>query len=205
MHSVGLASPGGPGRARKITAVFRTLFQEGSKMRGRYPSGPEFIDHLAGSDVAKRRARVLLETIAGTCRVQEACARLEISEPRFDQLRIHGLDHLIASMEPRAAGRPPRMTSAAEERVRQLEDKIADLQMQVKIAQARAEIALVLPNAVQDGVHDVSDSEVTANEVAPTGTPSPNEAQEKKTRRRQRRPQKPDRPRQRAPASRKAT
>src|SRR5580692_11234471 len=81
-----------PAAPRKITAIFRKLLQEGSNMRGRYPSGPEFVDHVSGSVIAKDRARVLLETIAGTCRVKEACTRLGVSEPRFDQLRIHGVE-----------------------------------------------------------------------------------------------------------------
>jgi len=154
-------------------------------MRGRLPSGPEFVESVSGSDLAKQRARVLLETIAGTCRVQEACLRLGISEPRFDQLRIQGVEHLVQSLEPRRAGRPARMPSAAEERIRQLQEQVHALQMQVQIAQARAEIALVLPNAV----HDVPNNAVAANEPG------------KKTRRRR----KAHRPRRRAPAARKPT
>ncbi len=169
-------------------------------MRGRLPSGPEFVNHVSGSDTAKNRARTLLETMAGTCRVQEACVRLGISEPRFDQLRIHGIEHLVQSMEPRRAGRPPRRPSPAEERIRELEDKVAALEMHIKIVQARAEIALVLPNAVHDGVHEVPEN----------GTPSRSNEPEKKTSRPQRQPQrppqrKPHRPRTRAPASRKPT
>ena len=52
-------------------------------MRGRKPVGPEYADKLSGSDTAKLRVKVILETIAGTCRVQEACERLGISEQRF--------------------------------------------------------------------------------------------------------------------------
>jgi hypothetical protein len=158
-------------------------------MRGRLPSGPEFVEQVSGSVIARNRARVLLETIAGTCRVKEACLRLGIGEPRFDQLRIHALEHLVQSLEPRPAGRPARTPSPADERIRQLQDQVAALEMEVKLAQARTEIALVLPNAV----HDVPDNAMAAPSAEP----------EKKTSRPPHR--RPYRPRTRAPAARKLT
>jgi hypothetical protein len=167
-------------------------------MRGRYPSGPEFVDQVAGSVIAKERARVLLETIAGGCRVKEACTRLGISEPRFDQLRIHGVERLVQSMEPRAAGRPPRTPSSAEERVRELEAKVAALQMQVKIAQARAEIALVLPNAVHDGGDNgtAKTPDQVAENIATSSAAEKKTTQKRRLRRQRRQP-----PRTRAPAT----
>ena len=165
-------------------------------MRGRYPSGPEFVEQLPGSDLAKERARVLLETIAGSCRVQEACTRLGISEPRFDQLRLHGLEQLVQSMEPRLAGRPRRTPTPAEERSRELESEVAALRLQLKIAQARAEIALVLPKAVHNGV--LEEAKQVGNDVL-----AHHDELEKKTKQPPRR--RPPRPRTRAPAPRKAT
>jgi hypothetical protein len=54
-------------------------------MRGRYPSGPEYVDvqHLHGSAQAKERLRVILETMMGQWRVAEACDRLGICERSF--------------------------------------------------------------------------------------------------------------------------
>jgi hypothetical protein len=45
-------------------------------MRGHRPAGPEYVEHLAGSGQARERLKVVLETLAGTCRVQEASRRL---------------------------------------------------------------------------------------------------------------------------------
>jgi hypothetical protein len=64
-----------------------TVDSEGSNVRGRKPYGPSAVGRLAGSPQARERLRLVLETLAGTCRVQEACARLGLSEQRFDQLR----------------------------------------------------------------------------------------------------------------------
>src|SRR6185369_4650294 len=89
-------------------------------MRGRYPSGPEFVDKLHGSALAKERLRALLETVAGTCRVLEACDRLAISEPRFDHIRIEGLQGALTAREPQPAGRRPRPTATDEAEVQRL-------------------------------------------------------------------------------------
>ena len=75
-------------------------------MRGRKPVGPEYAEKLSGSDIAKLRAKVILETIAGTCRVQEACERLNISEQRFHQLREEMMAAAVQALEPGHAGRP---------------------------------------------------------------------------------------------------
>lgn len=151
-------------------------------MRGRLPSGPEFVEQLPGSEAAKERARVVLETIAGTLRVREACQRLGISEPRFDQLRIQMLQAGVERLEARSAGRPAQTSTPEEQRIRELEAKLADAELKLKIAQAREEIALTLPNAVRQP----GDDRVVNNASDP----------EKKTRRRQRRA------RARSPASR---
>src|SRR5262249_52110517 len=48
-------------------------FTEETVMRGRTPSGPECVEQLPGSDKARQRVRVILETMTGALRVQEAC------------------------------------------------------------------------------------------------------------------------------------
>jgi hypothetical protein len=118
-------------------------------MRGRLPSGPEYVEQLEGSATAKERVKVILETMAGTCRVQEACQRLGISEPRFEQLRIQILQAALERLEPRPAGRPAQTTTPADERIDVLEGQIAELQMKLQVAQTRTEIALALPGALQ--------------------------------------------------------
>ena len=119
-------------------------------MRGRRPSGPECVERLAGSDRAKERLQVVLETLAGTCRVQEACRRLGLSEPRFHQLRTQVLEAALSRLEPRPAGRPAQPAAADEERLAALEDRLAAKDVELRAAQARVEIALVLPGAAPD-------------------------------------------------------
>jgi hypothetical protein len=111
-------------------------------MRGRHPSGPEYVDHLHGSSQAKERLRLILETMTGKMRVQEACQLLEISEQRFDQLRTELLQAALASLESKPAGRPPRGAPNSEDEL--LRAQVEELQAELRASQVREEIALVL-------------------------------------------------------------
>jgi hypothetical protein len=114
-------------------------------MRGRRPVGPEYAEQLAGSEIARLRARVILETIAGTCRLKEACERLGISEQRFHQLREEMMAAAVQALEPGHAGRPPRNKAPAEEQVAALEQQLQDKEVELRAAKAREEIALIMP------------------------------------------------------------
>src|SRR5262245_62209722 len=99
-------------------------------MRGRRPSGPEIVDKLSGDAAAKQRLRVVRETLAGTCRVSDACQRLNISEQRFDQVRIEALQAALAALAPKPLGRPPRPATPADSEVEQLRARVAELEAQ---------------------------------------------------------------------------
>jgi hypothetical protein len=83
-------------------------------MRGRHPSGPGYVARLAGSRAAKQRLEVVLRTLAGTTTVHQACAELQLSPSRFQQLRSQVLQAALADLEPRPAGRPARPTASPE-------------------------------------------------------------------------------------------
>jgi hypothetical protein len=141
-------------------------------MRGRRPSGPAYVEQVPGSELAKQRARAVLETMSGDCRMAEACERLDISEPRLYQLRIEMLTAAVAGLEPGHAGRPRQTLSPEQARIAELEQLLADKEVELKAAQARAEIAAVLPNVVRKP------------QPSPADQPEP----QKKTRRRHPRP-----------------
>ena len=115
-------------------------------MRGRHPSGPEFVDKLPGDATAKDRLRVVLETLTGACRVQEACERLNLSEQRFDQVRIEALQAALTALEPKPSGRPPRASSPADVELARLRMRVAELEAQLRVAAVRTEVAAILPH-----------------------------------------------------------
>jgi len=121
-------------------------------MRGRRPVGPEYADKLEGSDTAKERVKVILATMAGTCRLKEACERLGISEQRFHQLREEMMAAAVKALEPGHAGRPAQTPTPTEEQVIALQQQLQDKEVELRAAKAREEIALVMPQVKQEPV-----------------------------------------------------
>jgi hypothetical protein len=119
-------------------------------MRGRRPSGPEYVDKLEGSAEAKARWKIVLETIAGMRRVSEACAILELSEQRFEQLRLEAMQAGLTRLEAQPRGRRPNVDVAAESEAARLRARVAALEAELRLAAVRTEVAAILPSVVAD-------------------------------------------------------
>ena len=141
-------------------------------MRGRTPAGPEYVDRLSGSELAKERLKVVLETIAGNCRVSDACRRLNICEQRFHQLRQQVLEAALTELEPRAPGRRAHASSPADEEIRRLREELAAKDSELRTARVREEIALILPH--------VGPTAVPTTPTSSTSDPPPPDGVEKK-------------------------
>ncbi len=113
-------------------------------MRGRRPIGPELTERLEGSASARRRMRVILETLAGTTRVAEACEQLGICAQRFEAIRAEAVRAGIAALEPKPAGRPTRAAERPPE-IARLEERVEQLEAELAAARVRAELAGRLP------------------------------------------------------------
>ena len=98
------------------------------------------MEQLAGSDLAKERVKAVLETVAGSARLQEVCARLDICEQRFHQLRQEILEGALSAAEP---GLPDPTVVRA---VRLLADFAAD-PAQAKSADLLAQYEVLAPNS----------------------------------------------------------
>jgi hypothetical protein len=109
-------------------------------MRGRRPVGPELAERLGGSAQARLRMRVILETLAGTTRVKEACEELGICPQRFEALRAEVVQAGIAALEPKPVGRPVRAGAGRSAEVARLEERVAELEASLQVAQVRAEL-----------------------------------------------------------------
>src|SRR5262245_47139944 len=115
-------------------------------MPGRKPLGPRLAQHLEGSASAKERLEVILETIAGRLKVPQACERLGIGLAMFHRLRTEGLQAVLARLEPRPLGRPPRLMSADAENISELTHVVQDLHLELKTTRVQLEIAQTLPH-----------------------------------------------------------
>jgi len=106
------------------------------------------VDGLDGSVQARLRLKVVLQTIAGQCSVQDACWQLGVCEQRFWQLREQVLTAALQRLEPRRAGRRPRQATAEQAQLQVLQQELAAAKIQRRAADVREEIALILPRVV---------------------------------------------------------
>jgi len=113
--------------------------------RGRKPSGAQLVDHLAGSEHAKGRLKIILETLSGQKSIPDACAELGIQESMFHKMRAQMLQTAVDRLEPRPAGRKPQVTSAEAPRIEELEADLTQTRFELKAADSRRELAEALP------------------------------------------------------------
>lgn len=115
-------------------------------MAGRKPLTTAHVDHLDGSERAQERLRVFLETLGGTLPIPAACARLQLGESYFHQLRHTWLQQSLELLEPRPLGRPRHAaeTSALVQEIARLKQEVVELRAQLRATQARAEIDSIL-------------------------------------------------------------
>jgi hypothetical protein len=123
-------------------------------MRGRYPAGPEYIDKLIGSPQSKERLKAILDTLTGAARLQEACDELGLGYTRFHRLRETALQAALSALEPRPPGRPARPASCEAELIRLLQQRVAELERALQVAEIREELALVLPRLQRTAATD---------------------------------------------------
>ena len=112
---------------------------------GRPPGGARLVDGLDGSPGAKKRLRVILQTLAGERTVRSACQELGVSEAGFHKLRSSWMQDALGSLEPKPQGRPPKQKSPEEERSEELQSRVKTLEMELKAAHVREEIAVAIP------------------------------------------------------------
>ncbi|NNC63177.1 MAG: helix-turn-helix domain-containing protein [Gammaproteobacteria bacterium] len=112
--------------------------------------GTKHVDGLDGTHEAKRRLRVILDTLVDRCSVKAACERLQVSESRFHQLRKEALEGALAGLAPRPSGRPPAEPPELESKVTELESKVRELRMDLQASRVRTEIALTMPHLLRD-------------------------------------------------------
>ena len=119
-------------------------------MSGRKPMGPQLVHHLDGSERAKECLEVILETVAGTTTIREACDRLGIGEAMFHRLRTRALQAGLSDLEPRPIGRPSRSLSPEDQRIAALEEELREKDTELEATEVRLEIARTMPQLVQD-------------------------------------------------------
>jgi hypothetical protein len=116
---------------------------------GRKPQGMGLVAPLLGSEHAKQRMMWFWQTLAGECRVVEACAALGICESRFYDQRSEWMQESLALLEPRSPGRPPKPEETVlPAEVRTMRQRLQELEARAAAVEVQAELARTLPHLV---------------------------------------------------------
>jgi len=113
--------------------------------RGRKPTGAKLVERLEGSQRAKARLKAILETLSGDRSIPEVCEELGIQESMFHRVRSEVLQTALDRLEPRPLGRPPLPQLPQDLQAAELEAENLRLQLELKAAEVRRELAENLP------------------------------------------------------------
>jgi len=113
--------------------------------RGRPPKSSALVEGLDGSEHARERLRLILDSLAGKVSVEDACRRLDISEARFHEMRNAVLQAALHRLEPGLMGRPPAPAEADGSEVVSLREEVRHLKKALVASQLREELAIAMP------------------------------------------------------------
>ena len=110
---------------------------------GRKVNIGELFESRGGSDLARRRALLLLKNLRGELTMAEVGRELGINEAMAYRYREQFLAGAIEGLEPRALGRPAE--EKEPERVEELEVKVRELEQELRLARLREELMREVP------------------------------------------------------------
>jgi hypothetical protein len=108
---------------------------------GRPNKGVDHLDNCDCSELARQRGKLILQTITGELSVQDACDEMGIQRPRFQELRARALQCYSEGVEAGHPGRPRTRDVERDEREAELLSRIASLERQLEVAEAKALVA----------------------------------------------------------------
>ena len=112
----------------------------------RPPTGPSLVDRLPGSDEAKHRTRIILETITGARSIEQAAQALDCNRSYVHALREQILTAAIQGAEARTPGPKSQPPSPEESQAAVIaaERLALDAKVALELERCRTELALVL-------------------------------------------------------------
>ena len=112
----------------------------------RPPQGLALVDRFEGSEEEKKRLKAVLSLLSEKTCAEDACRELGIERARFYEIVKEALGGALSALKPRPPGRPPKPPPSAEqEKIRALETRIEDLELDLRAAEVREELALAFP------------------------------------------------------------
>lgn len=109
--------------------------------RGRPPKKSALVDAIAGPDETRERLRVILATVSGELTIPQACEKLKIGETRFYDLRAQALEAAFKGILPGVPGRPSKEETPEQQKLREMQEKLDTMELELKTAKIKAELA----------------------------------------------------------------
>ncbi|MBI2919888.1 MAG: hypothetical protein HYY18_02255 [Planctomycetes bacterium] len=122
--------------------------------QGRPPKGSEIVTGYDASGSAKKKVRLVLQTLAGKLPLKDAAAELGVSESQFHRVREELLDGMLQAAEPRPLGPPAEPPDPAAGIEAELRARIRELEDELEIAELREVLAYALPDIAAEGVEE---------------------------------------------------
>lgn len=114
----------------------------------RKTSAKQLIENLEAEPTIKVQLQAILDVLAGTKNVADACAELGVSEATFHRMKERALTAALEGLVPKAAGRPPKPEETPTE-VEELKKELLRARMDLEASRIRTEIALVMPHLLK--------------------------------------------------------
>lgn len=118
--------------------------------KGRPAKGPELVEGLEGTQEAKKRLEVILETLGGQTSVKEAYEQLGLSKSMFHEIRTESLKGALERLEAKPRGRPRQEVTEEQRENERLRKEIEELKATLQIAHVREELALAMPHVLKE-------------------------------------------------------
>jgi hypothetical protein len=118
-------------------------------MAGRKPEGSQHARKYKGSQEGKKRLEVILKTLAGEMKVEEACRILGIKEALFHRLRTRGVVAMGEALERKAGGPPKKETEISQEEFEKVKRENLQLKLHIRGQQIREEMAILMPEVIK--------------------------------------------------------
>lgn len=121
---------------------------------GRPPLGIKLVDGLGGSECARERLKVILETVAGSKSIESAAGELGIKKSRFHVIRTEMLEAARESLEPGPTGRPRKDSAGASadaygalsRRCQELASRCQELEREATLWRVRERVHAAMPH-----------------------------------------------------------
>jgi len=117
---------------------------------GRTVNAGRLVTTMDAMNEAKRQLMTILDVLAGKLTITEACERLGVSKATFHRMRDQALQGALDGLVPQPAGRPAKPVDPKDQKIQVLEERIADLGVELEAERARTIVALVKPELLKD-------------------------------------------------------